>query len=922
MSKRFLKKILRVVLSLFIMVIVLPIARVDADSVGKMIIVDGSTYVLGKSNLPDGLDWDSENGILVLSGFNGKYIHDSYLSNDSKADPFKIKIEGSNNSLENTEGKEALLFDKLEIIGLGKEDNKLSITTHGDNSRTIFSPYGLKITGVDVQIVAKSEYYIKSVMGIHTFYHTVEVNNGNLFIDLEKRKSTEYDVTAIQGNLVLTNNATADFVVNNPEASALTSIVGSNFLNIKGFYSLESKLMAGQGSSDNPYILEAKVALNRDKIIVDDIDKKDSDFKGIVFYNEAKGELSEVSLINPPTTFYVKTYDTSNTDSQVWYKVIVDKGDTFYDVEVTNGNGSGSYRKDEMVYISANNNPENHVFGGWTTDADIVLNNAASPKTTFKMIDEKVKVQATYKETIEIKIDGSIYTLGVSNLPSGLSWNATKKELIMEGYDGGSIHDATSSLNNTLDIRVVGENTIVATNNEEALLFRKLKIKGDNKNNDKLNINVIGNISRAMYNPYGMDIEGVTLEINAELSNTSNPLYGIHTGENMITVDKSNLIVKVKKEVNSEKNIGGVSKSINLINGSSAEFILSNRHGSSDTAPAGSSFLYIKNAYYLGAYYEDSQGNQDNPFLVREVRVAQDKEEIEIKDITIPAKTSGVLYMEGDLTKELDKIELSDSHPTTFFVKLTDSSDLITWHQFTVYRGEKLYNVVVENDGNGTASASLEDAKAGEEIILDAKANDGYVFKAWEIISGDVTITDYKFTMPSNNVVIKATFSKLLDEPTFNYSVLSGDKSIWERGSSQGITVKIDGDFKKFESLEVDGKVLKATSYDVSEGSTIIFLKPAYLQTLKVGNYKMTTKFEGVEVASTFSIKEKEEDKQPEKPDADEKEDEPEEKPKEEKPEEGKPTDKLPGMGDNTKPLALILIALGGLLFTKSKIKE
>ena len=70
------------------------------------------------------------------------------------------------------------------------------------------------------------------------------------------------------------------------------------------------------------------------------------------------------------------------------------------------------------------------------------------------------------------------------------------------------------------------------------------------------------------------------------------------------------------------------------------------------------------------------------------------------------------------------------------------------------------YTVTVTTEGGGTASASPAKAAAGTEITLTAMPNEGYRFKEWEVISGGVTIKDDKFTMPNNNVEIKATFEE------------------------------------------------------------------------------------------------------------------------------------------------------------------
>ena len=78
------------------------------------------------------------------------------------------------------------------------------------------------------------------------------------------------------------------------------------------------------------------------------------------------------------------------------------------------------------------------------------------------------------------------------------------------------------------------------------------------------------------------------------------------------------------------------------------------------------------------------------------------------------------------------------------------------------------YSITVLNDGNGTASASAQKSAAGKEITLTAAPNEGYQFKEWVVESGGVVITENKFTMPAENVAVKAVFEEI---PAATYSV-------------------------------------------------------------------------------------------------------------------------------------------------------
>ena len=81
------------------------------------------------------------------------------------------------------------------------------------------------------------------------------------------------------------------------------------------------------------------------------------------------------------------------------------------------------------------------------------------------------------------------------------------------------------------------------------------------------------------------------------------------------------------------------------------------------------------------------------------------------------------------------------------------------------------HTVTVTSGGNGTASASPSKAVAGTEITLTATPKEGYRFKEWQVISGDVTIVDDKFTMPDSNVEIKAIFEEDAPPAPTEYTV-------------------------------------------------------------------------------------------------------------------------------------------------------
>ena len=147
-------------------------------------------------------------------------------------------------------------------------------------------------------------------------------------------------------------------------------------------------------------------------------------------------------------------------------------------------------------------------------------------------------------------------------------------------------------------------------------------------------------------------------------------------------------------------------------------------------------------------------------------------------DGTTPIKWSisgGTLPDGLSLNKDTGKISGTPTAAgsSTFTVKATNSAGSDTKElSITITKAAPAeHTITVTSGGNGTASASPAKAVAGAEITLTAMPNEGYRFKEWEVISGGVTIVDDKFTMPNNNVEIKAIFEKDAPPTPTEYTV-------------------------------------------------------------------------------------------------------------------------------------------------------
>lgn len=90
------------------------------------------------------------------------------------------------------------------------------------------------------------------------------------------------------------------------------------------------------------------------------------------------------------------------------------------------------------------------------------------------------------------------------------------------------------------------------------------------------------------------------------------------------------------------------------------------------------------------------------------------------------------------------------------------------------------YHVTVQVSGNGSAYATPRSGKSGTMITLHEDPNSGATFKGWTVVSGNVTISsDFTFTMPDSDVIIKAEFTGYTPKPSPAGKIDSGS-NWWE----------------------------------------------------------------------------------------------------------------------------------------------
>ena len=151
-----------------------------------------------------------------------------------------------------------------------------------------------------------------------------------------------------------------------------------------------------------------------------------------------------------------------------------------------------------------------------------------------------------------------------------------------------------------------------------------------------------------------------------------------------------------------------------------------------------------------------------------------------------------------------------------------------------------LSSITVEENENGTITASARYAVSGTEITLTGDPNSGYRFSKWSL-TPELTVTDNKFTMPEEAVTVSVVFTRRSSSSTYPITVkdsTNGSASSSHKSASSGTTVTITVMPDKGYTLETltvtdkNGKEVKLTE--------------------KNGKYTFTMPASKVEINATF----------------------------------------------------------------------
>ncbi len=198
--------------------------------------------------------------------------------------------------------------------------------------------------------------------------------------------------------------------------------------------------------------------------------------------------------------------------------------------------------------------------------------------------------------------------------------------------------------------------------------------------------------------------------------------------------------------------------------------------------------------------------------------------------------------------------------------------------------GVPSYENIASNNADGQVTFLDADYRAVDEAIAKAKALNKADYTNFDTVEAAVNAVVRGKDVREQDVVdgyaaaIEAAIAGLKPLPAV--SIIEGADQTFVIGNNKSVTIKADGDFSKFVGVSMDGTEIAKEHYTAAAGSTIITLKPEYLQTLTAGEHTVAIRFTDGLAQTMLTIQEEGSGNPSEKPDdPSEKPDDPSEKP-------------------------------------------
>lgn len=224
-------------------------------------------------------------------------------------------------------------------------------------------------------------------------------------------------------------------------------------------------------------------------------------------------------------------------------------------------------------------------------------------------------------------------------------------------------------------------------------------------------------------------------------------------------------------------------------------------------------------------------------------------------DSTLKGKNVGTYHV---------TLQLKDKANTTWSDGSTTDKD----YTFKIWKAPLVVHVKDKSASVGATAPDLKNAVEGTDYTFlrapmgGDKINVSLNYAATPDMSQEGT-TAIRANVTGQNIenydviVAEGTLTVVPDdspEPPL-YAMTQGVNSEWDTGSSEDARFRSTAPYAKFQDVLVDEQLVDPSNYTVSEGSTIIDLKPKFLKMLAAGRHKITIRSTDGKVSCYFWIK-------------------------------------------------------------------
>lgn len=210
---------------------------------------------------------------------------------------------------------------------------------------------------------------------------------------------------------------------------------------------------------------------------------------------------------------------------------------------------------------------------------------------------------------------------------------------------------------------------------------------------------------------------------------------------------------------------------------------------------------------------------------------------IEIPEIIVPPSVE-----KPTITSQPQSVSVKVGEQATFAV--TASGEGITY-QWQIDR----------NDGNGFVDITGANSANYLSSTVDKDCN-GFKYQCVISNAGGSVTTEIVTLTVTENTTPEPT-PEPAPKPTTvpaQYKIIDGANSQWTQNTDGSLVIRGDGEMSKFQNVKVDGVIVDAKNYIVTEGSTIITFTSDYLKTLSAGSHTFEMFWTDGSASTNFAV--------------------------------------------------------------------